>query len=74
MFASTVATTVSSLLARGLGWVWSYRVNQIYPLVSLAIGEFSSDVVLDVLSRSIRSLPLSCDLFRLCTGNSVETR
>jgi len=52
----------------------SHRINQIYPLVSLAIEEFPSDVVLDVLSGSIRSLPLSGDLLRLCTSNSVEAR
>jgi len=72
MFALTVAVTVSS--PRHEGRVWSYRVNQIYPLVSLAIGKFPPDVVFDVLSGSIRSLPLGGDLFRLRTGNSVEAR
>jgi hypothetical protein len=52
----------------------SHRINQIYPLVSLAVDEFPSDVVLDILSGSIRSLPLSGDLFRLCTSIGVETR
>jgi len=52
--------------------MWSYRINQFYPLVSLAIDEFPSDVVLDVLPGSIRPLPLSSDLFRFCTSNSVE--
>ena len=52
--------------------MWSHRINQIYPLVRLAIDKFPSDVVLDVLSGSIRSFPSSSDLFRLCTSNSVE--
>ena len=51
----------------------SHRINQVYPLVRLAIYEIPSDVVLDILSRSIRSLPLSSNLFRSCTSNSVET-
>ena len=51
----------------------SHRIDQIYPLVSLAINEFPSDAVLDVLSGSIRALPLSSDLLRLWTNSSVET-
>jgi hypothetical protein len=40
--------------------------------VRLAIDEFPSDVVLDVLSGSIRSLPLGTDLFRLCTSTALR--
>ena len=71
-FASTVAATVSSPPTRGP--MWSHRINQIYPLVSLAVDEFPSDVVLDVLSGGIRSLPLGSDLLRLCASSGVETR
>ena len=52
----------------------SYRIHQIYPSLSLTVYEFPSNVVLYTLSGSIRSLPVSSDLFRLCTSNSVETQ
>ena len=72
MFASTVVKPVSS--PPGREPEQSYRINQIYPLVSLAIDELPSDVVLDVLPRGIRSLPLGGDLFRLYTSRGIEAR
>ena len=69
-FASTTVISISSPQQRGS--MWTHRVNQIYPLVSLAVDKFAPDVVLDVLSGSIRPLPVSSDLFRLHASSGVE--
>ena len=51
----------------------THRIKDIKELVCLALDELSSDVVLGVLTRSVRSLPLSRDAFCSLASEGVES-